>query len=280
MIFYLSASSNSDVEDYIIEKNMNRLFSFYSDKNRLSDYFEHPFYCVFLDSGAFSAYSKGLTLDVKPYCEYLLQHSDKYDVIAALDIIGSSEQCSAQNMENYIYMRDNLPASVLNKVIPTFHYGENFNQLHTICNYCDDKGGVTYIGIGGIAPIKNTSIRDAFLQECFDIIPSDMKVHLFGVSDLALLNKYYSRVYSADSSTWNFAAINGELISDYGRLIVSNKRTTIDPLVSDYVKTFGYDIKVLSEDVKERKKFNIDYLNHWLSTRTQKSNTTTQLKLF
>lgn len=276
MDFYLSASCKNALEDYIKQSGFNRLFSFYVDKNSLENYFNYPDK-VFLDSGAFSAMRKDIPLDIDVYCDFINKYYVHYSVIAALDIIGKTDDCSDKNLDNYKYMGEHLCPDAFSKVIPTFHFGENLKYLERLCNTS------SYIALGGIAPVKNTAVRNNFLQECFSIIPKTHKVHLFGVSTLELLDKYWERIYSADSSTWYFAAINGELISDYGRLIVSENRNMWDKQVVNYVERQGYSFEKLSTDVEERIKFNLDFLRRWLNKRETQNNPyrgLTQLNLF
>lgn len=270
MDFYLSASCNNSLEPYIKQLGFNRLFSFYVDRNSLEKYFNYPDK-VFLDSGAFSAMRKDISLNIDEYCGYINKNHNQYSVIASLDIIGTSSECSDENLQNYLYMQQHLGSEAFSKVIPTFHFGENFKYLARLCEVTDN------IALGGIAPIKTTSIRDGFLRECFSIIPKTHKVHLFGVSTLDLLDKYWDRVSSADSSTWYFAAINGELLSDYGRLIVSENRALYDKSVIDYVEKQGYSFDKVSTSVEERIKFNLDFLKRWLSERETKGNPYTDL---
>ena len=276
MDFYLSASCRNGLEDYIKQSGFNRLFSFYVDRGSLEKYFNYPAK-IFLDSGAFSAMRKDISLNIDEYCGYINKNHSQYATIASLDIIGSSSACSEENLQNYLYMQEHLSKPAFDKVIPTFHYGENFKYLDRLCKYSP------YIAIGGIAPIKATNVRDKFLSECFSIIPKTHKVHLFGVSTLDLLDKYWDRISSADSSTWYFAAINGELLSDYGRLIVSENRNAWDKSVVDYIENQGYSFEAVATDVNERIKFNLDFLKRWLKEReTQNSpyRDLTQLGLF
>ena len=260
MDFYLSASCNSPLDDYITQLKFNRLFSFYVDRKYLEKYFDYP-QKVFLDSGAFSAIRKNVSLDIKAYCDFINQHHSQYYPIAALDIVGTSDECSDDNLKNFLYMKDNLPEDVFSKIVPTFHRGEKFKYLERLCQHSD------YIALGGMALMKNTTVRENFLRECFSIIPKSHKVHLFGVSTLELLDKYWDRIYSADSSTWYFAAINGELLSDYGRLIVSENRQLYDSFVVDYVQSNGYSFEKISTTVEERIKFNLDFMRKWLDAR-------------
>lgn len=260
MNFYLSASCNSPLDDYITELEFNRLFSFYVDKKSLEKYFNYP-QKVFLDSGAFSAIRKNVSLDIKSYCDFINKYHSQYSVIAALDIVGTSDECSDDNLKNLLYMKDNLQEGIFSKIVPTFHRGEKFKYLERLCQHSD------YIALGGMALMKNTTVRENFLRECFSIIPKSHKIHLFGVSTLELLDKYWDRIYSADSSTWYFAAINGELLSDYGRLIVSENRQLYDSSIIDYVQSMGYSFEKISTTVEERIKFNLDFMRGWLDSR-------------
>jgi len=260
MNFYLSASCNNSLEPYIKQLGFNRLFSFYVDRNSLEKYFDYPSK-VFLDSGAFSAIRKNISLDIDTYCDFILKNHNQYYPIAALDIVGTSDECSDDNLRNFLYMRSKLPEDMFDKVVPTFHRGEKFKYLERLCEHSN------YIALGGMALMKNTNVREEFLRECFSIIPKTHKVHLFGVSTLDLLDKYWDRVYSADSSTWYFAAINGEILSEYGRLIVSERRVSGDDLIKNYVESKGYDMNKLSSEVDYRVQFNLDFLFSWLHQR-------------
>lgn len=270
MDFYLSASCNNSLEETIRSMEFNRLFSFYVDRKSLEKYFNYPSK-VFLDSGAFSAMRKDIPLDIDNYCKYINENYTQYSVIASLDIIGTSNKCSDDNLYNYEYMQAHLSKEAFEKVIPTFHFGEDFKYLERLCKFTN------HLALGGIAPIRTTSIREAFLKECFSIIPKDCKVHLFGVSTLDLLDKYWDRIHSADSSTWYFSAINGELLSDYGRLVVSENRTGMDPFIVKYIEDCGYSFEGVSTNVEERIKFNLDFLKRWLANREKQQSAYTDL---
>ena len=265
MNFYLSASCNNSLEEYIKQLGFNRLFSFYVDRNSLEKYFNYPDK-VFLDSGAFSAIRKNIQLDIDAYCDFINKNHSQYEVIAALDIVGTSDKCSDDNLENLLYMKQKLPEEVFKKVVPTFHRGEKFKYLERLCEHSD------YVALGGMALMKNTTVRENFLKECFSVIPKTHKIHLFGVSTLDLLDKYWDRIYSADSSTWYFAAINGELISEHGRLIVSERRGNYDKEIINYIERKQYSFELLASDVNYRIKFNLDFLKDWLQNRESRPN--------
>ena len=55
-----------------------------------SDAAPRPF---FLDSGAYSAMSRGVTIDLSEYCSFIKQYREKIDPYASLDVIGDWKGC-------------------------------------------------------------------------------------------------------------------------------------------------------------------------------------------
>ena len=47
---------------------------------------------VFLDSGAFTAWSQNKPIDIQKYITYIKQYKDKFRVYANLDVIGNPEE--------------------------------------------------------------------------------------------------------------------------------------------------------------------------------------------
>ena len=47
---------------------------------------------LFLDSGAFSAFTQKVTIDIQEYIAFIKEHEDIIDVYANLDVIGMPEQ--------------------------------------------------------------------------------------------------------------------------------------------------------------------------------------------
>src|SRR5689334_21088468 len=75
---------------------------------------------VFLDSGAFGAWSKGRVIDIQEYIAYL-NHKDRFRVYANLDVIGDPEK----TLENQKLME----AAGLSP-LPTVHYGADDKYPH------------------------------------------------------------------------------------------------------------------------------------------------------
>lgn len=168
---------------------------------------------VFLDSGAFSAFTQGIEIDIAEYCDYIHKNADIIDLASVLDAIGDPEG-TWRNQEE-MERRGTKP-------LPCFHYGEPTEIL----DYYVSK--YPYITIGGMVPISTPQLKiwlDRIWEEHLtnaDGTPK-VKVHGFGLTSLPLMMRY--PWYSVDSSTWVQWAANGMILipTRTGQLDVSNK---------------------------------------------------------
>lgn len=161
---------------------------------------------VFLDSGAFSAFSMGVKVDLGKYCDYILrnldiiEHIDGQPLASVLDAIGDADGTwrNQQAMED----RGVRP-------LPCYHYGEPVEVLeYYIANY-------SYITIGGMVPISTPQLKLWLDRLWADYLTDDkghplVKVHGFGLTSLPLMMRY--PWYSVDSSTWVQWAANGMVL--------------------------------------------------------------------
>lgn len=200
---------------------------------------------VFLDSGAFSAFTQGVTIDVGKFCDYCLRNQDIIEYVSVLDAIGDCDGTwkNQADMER----RGVRP-------LPCYHYGEPTDVLdYYVANY-------EYITIGGMVPISTPQLKiwldriwDEHLTDA-DGIPK-LKVHGFGLTSLPLMFRY--PWYSVDSSTWVQWAANGMILvpGRAGQIDVSNKSSRrkhlnqhLDSLplmvtraIEDEIRTMGGD---------------------------------------
>lgn len=168
---------------------------------------------VFLDSGAFSAFTQGVSIDIGKYCDYIHENADIIEFPSVLDAIGDYKGTYHNQME--MERRGVRP-------LPCFHYGEPTEVLeHYVANY-------EYITIGGMVPISTPQLR-IWLDRLWadhlthaDGTPK-VKVHGFGLTSLPLMFRY--PWYSVDSSTWVQWAANGMILvpGRAGQVDVSNK---------------------------------------------------------
>lgn len=161
---------------------------------------------VFLDSGAFSAYTQGVDIDIKAYCRYIQDNADIIKVedgillASVLDGIGDPEK----TLHN-----QNTMEKLGVKPLPCYHYGEDESYLeHYIKNY-------EYITIGGMVPIHRNQLF-YWLDRLWDRHLTDgsgrprLKVHAFGINHVPLIERY--PWYSADASSWVHYSRNGNVV--------------------------------------------------------------------
>lgn len=166
---------------------LKRLYSYYGYAH---DRCKLPFIGdkVFLDSGAFSAFTRGKSLDIPQYVEFIKRHERDLTVYAALDVIGDW-QATAINLKEM--------ESCGVKPLPTIHYG----TPERICRaYLESY---PYIALGGLVPFaKQKAKLIAWLDYFFKLAKEywPVKLHAFGMSGRDILLRY--PFYSADSTSW------------------------------------------------------------------------------
>jgi hypothetical protein len=168
---------------------------------------------VFLDSGAFSALTKGVQIDIQKYCDYCHENSDIIEYASVLDAIGDPKQ----TWRNQSTMESRGVSA-----LPCYHYGEPTDVLDWYVER------YPYVTIGGMVPISTKQLI-IWLDRIFEehLCESDgtprVKVHGFGLTSLDLMFRY--PWYSVDSSTWvQWSAFGMILIPGHmGQLDVSNK---------------------------------------------------------
>lgn len=257
---------------------------------------------LFIDSGAFSAWTKGKEIDTDEYIDFINKNSDYITIAASVDKIPgeartahvASEkdvaEAAKQTWENYLYMRSKLNDK--SKLLYTFHVGEPWEFLKQALNYKDAYGQIPYLAFGGLVG-KNKDIQRAFIEKCFEIIKSspnpNIKVHGFGLTRLGYLEQF--PFTSADSTAWLMTAINGGIFSKWGTLKVSdrsfyrndhisNKLEAGQEEIKKYVESKGFTLEELMSNDLKRQEWNYRYLADWSDTYTLKNNIGKNKKLF
>lgn len=168
-----------------------------------------------LDSGAFSAWRLGQTLNLDSYIEFVKNHEDLITDYVCLDVIpgnmgqmdrtqASIELSASKSYEN----QQKMKAAGLSP-IPVFHQGERFEWLE---KYIDDEE--PYIGISPY--LKSSAVQMiAWLDNCFSILTNSdgkpiVRTHGFGVTHPRMLLRY--PWHSVDSSTWIMASAYGMIV--------------------------------------------------------------------
>lgn len=189
----------------------------YVNKQRFVDEMRDSGAKVFLDSGAFSAKSLGVDIDINEYCAYInrnrdiLRYEDGIAMASVLDGIGDP----LKTWQNQLYMEQQGATP-----LPCFHFGEDERYLEWyIQRY-------PYITLGGMV---RTSAED--VMQWLDRMWSPkylldgsgrprLKVHAFGVTTVSLMERY--PWHSVDSSSWIQAASFGSIYTvEHGPISVS-----------------------------------------------------------
>ncbi len=178
----------------------------YVHKQRAVDSMRLDGVTVFLDSGAYSAYTQGSTIDINKFCSYCHRNADIIHQVSVLDVIDFTDRQAAvrKSWENLKEMeRQGV------NTLPCYHFGETPDALqYYVKNY-------PYITIGGLVGASTRQLQ-TWLDEVWDKYLTDdngvplTKVHGFGITSLPLMRRY--PWYSVDSSTWVQWAANGMIL--------------------------------------------------------------------
>lgn len=160
---------------------------------------------LFMDCGAYSAWTKGFTIEVEKYADFIMRYKKHIHVFASLDVKGSLELTN-KNLKK-------LQSAGL-KPIPVYHLTEGkWEVLRDLIDHYD------YIALGAIAGENNT--RKGLLSN-LDMVFSMAKrspvtkFHGFGMTILDVMKRY--PFYSVDSTSWLQSVA-------YGRDITKNAIT-------------------------------------------------------
>ena len=141
---------------------------------------------IMADSGAFSALSLGVPIDIYDYANWIKKWDKYFYKYPNLDVIGDPKK----TLDN----QHLLEAEGL-KPMPVFHVNEPWEYLE---HYLDKYD---YVALGGIVPYsQRLSILIPWLIKAFKMLPEGKKYHGFGVTGWKVLCSFPWD--SVDSSSW------------------------------------------------------------------------------
>ena len=171
------------------ELEHNMLFS-YLDKSAIDKYKEmiSSHGKLFIDSGAFSAWTQGKVIDVDEYIKWINDRADYIDLYGQIDVIPGDRNsgklptteevkvAAQKTWENYLYMRPKMKKP--EGLLYTFHVGEPIEFLKRALEWTDENGNyIPYIALGGMVG-KPVDVRDRFLEQCFNAIKNSPNPHV------------------------------------------------------------------------------------------------------
>ena len=298
---YLAGGKVKTQDDIIIKRGCDVLFSQINDRKAIKKFLE--LMCnnkLFIDSGAYSAWSKNKPIDVDDYIKFINENTDKFTLFASVDDIPGElrrkptlweqRESPAKSWHNYLYMREQVKDK--DKLLPVFHIGEDFRHLQNMLDATFNGEHIPYIGLGGTVGSTNSD-KDNWYKQCFKVIQQssnpNVKVHAFGMTNLGILENYPFE--SADSTTWLITAVNGEICTKYGRVSMTSKTNhrangykKISPLLQQHVQEqcikYGITLEQCMEDQESRQIYNINYFKDWADNYKYKGNNRYQKRLF
>ncbi len=282
MDLYLVGPEKENIMKEILG-NSNLLFNYISGQKATDQYKDKMgTKKLFIDSGAFSAWTQGKEINVDEYINWLNERADFIDLYGQIDVIPGDivkghtqkqvEKAAEATWQNYLYMRPKMKNP--DGLLYTFHIGEPYYYLEQALEWRDDKGNpIQYMAFGGMVG-KTRLMREKFMDTSFTIIKDssnpDIKVHTFGMTSFPLLEKY--PIDSADSTSWIMVGANGGIMTDIGTVVVSDKQSNLPEHYSHLPKRlqdqfentiieFGFTLEELRHSRDNRIMFNARYIN-------------------
>jgi hypothetical protein len=286
---YLAGGDSPSLRQPIQKLGCDRLFSQLNDRRGIKNHIEHlqngGTGRLFIDSGAYTAHTKGTELDVDEYINYLNEIEQYCEIYAQVDYIpgvfgqpkSKEDQLSApeKSWENYNYMRPKM--SNPDKLLPVYHQGEDIKWLKTMLETTFDGQHVPYIGLSCSKDISHTE-WPLWFDEVFHTIKTssnpNVKTHAFGVTSLKYIPQY--PFTSSDSTSWlKFAAYGVLLTHQWGNLRISDRGTNspehivnqppeAQKLLTDYIESKGFTLDEVINEHTARSVMNAIYYKDWV----------------
>lgn len=301
---YFAGSHTYAGDKILMERGACKLYSQLNDRTRGQMWLDYAKQNkdakVFVDSGAFSAWSKGKIIDVDDYIKYINENTNELELFASVDNIPGEltrtptheevKKSPILSWENYLYMRERVKEK--DKLLPVFHIGEDFKHLQNMLETKLDGKHIPYIALGGTVGLT-ANVKDNWYNTCFKVIRQstnpNVKIHAFGMTSLNILEKY--PFTSADSTSWIMTAANGNIYTPYGTVCVSkvsqdrpNHITKLPKSVQHnirkFIEQYGVTVEECMEEYIGRILVNINYLQDWAENYEYKGTNKYQKRLF
>jgi hypothetical protein len=172
------------------------LLSYFYFKNKpLKNYVEQLGYKpeIMLDSGAYSAWTKGKGIALTDYMKYIEENKEYIYCYMNLDVFGDNQM----SYDYYLILKKKGFSPV-----PVVQYGDDHQDW--LDKYYQQ--GERFMALGGTVPIKNKWEVSDYVRLLSWQYP-EINFHLLGSSSRKIID--HCDMYSCDSSTWFMMAING-----------------------------------------------------------------------
>lgn len=285
MEYYVVKPPYKNIVDYCIENKIAMMLSYYSDKKSAYDNFLKPRKerlekglengKLFMDSGAFTAWTKGAVINVEEYCKYINENGEYIDYFGQLDTIPKvggtvkeAEEAAKSTLKNYFEMVSKVKYP--QKVVYTFHVGEPEEVLREALEWGKEHRDIMQmIAIGGMVK-KNADSKHSVISRVFSVIKEvypEVKVHLFGCTSAQYFLDYPAT--SGDSSNYIMSATKGGVWTPGGLYGFGDKkdknhytlqRHDVKESIDKYLAEIEMPAELLLEHAKHRLLANIKFI--------------------
>lgn len=157
---------------------------------------------LFLDSGAYSASTQGVQIDIDHYARFIHETKGLWTHVANLDVIPGKRVSPASAAEKSYHNLRRLEELGC-RVVPCFHHGEPLRYLERYADQYD------YIALGGMVKGRREVLR-SWLDWCWNLLTDEhgrprVKVHGFGLSSYWAATRY--PWHSLDSTSWLYDSV-------------------------------------------------------------------------
>lgn len=248
MRLYFSSLGNAQrfIIDFVSAFPIPRALVSYAYPKGLEKLKAAGFRSFFVDSGAWSAFNSGASIDINKFIEWGKSIEGEVDAIANLDDIEDAQK----SLENYRHItKRGLD------VWPVYHFGEPEEYLEAYLAETD------HICIGGLVGTGTNleSIRVG-LNRLFYRYGTNIKVHTFGLNCFDILFQF--PIYSTDAMTWRSGSRFGDVFIHGRRFKAGRKsRSSQFDAVAEYLREH-HDMDVEDEEFKytDLDLYNLGYL--------------------
>lgn len=178
---------------------------------------------IMLDSGGFTVRTRGGSIDIQAYRQFLLMLRRSFTVCINLDTASPDESLRNQTF---------LEAGGRLKPMPVYHFSDwrSSEHRHLLQQFLDE--GYDYIGLGGVAGVKAAKEDfKRYFDFCFITVQKKAKLHGLGMTSAATMRHY--PFYSVDSKTWLVAGLYGDYVT------TKNARYRRTPKKKDSLAHYG-----------------------------------------
>lgn len=286
MEYYIVKPPYDSGIEYCIENKIAMMLSYYSDgknsykkftvprKERIEKGLENG--KLFMDSGAFTAWTKGAVIDVNEYCKFINENGEYIDYFGQLDTIPKvggtakeAEEAAKSTLNNYFSMINMVKYP--QKVVYTFHVGEPESVLREALEWGrEHKDIMQMIAIGGMVK-KNAVTKHSAISRVFSVIKEvypEVKVHLFGCTSKQYFLDYPAT--SGDSSNYIMSATKGGVWTPGGQYGFGEKRDKnhyvlqrddVKKAIDEYLDEIGIPASLLMKHAEHRLLANIKFID-------------------